>query len=68
MIVKIQRSQPPTRQGFVLVYGKSLTYCWQGKIDPDVDKWMGRRQKVFAYAHIDGAKIVINGEAPHQKW
>lgn len=68
MIVKIQRSQPPTQSGLVLVYTKTLRRWWQGKIDPGVDKWLGHRQKVFAYAHLDGTEIVIDREAPWQDW
>jgi hypothetical protein len=66
MIVKIQRSQFP--RGLVLIYTKGMTYCWQGKMDPGVNKWMGRRQKAFAHAHVEGTEIVIDREAPWQDW
>lgn len=68
MIVKIQRSQPPSAPGLVLVYTKAMKRWWQGKIDPGVDEWMGARQKVFAHAHIEGAEFVVDKEAPWQEW
>jgi hypothetical protein len=68
MIVKIQRSQPPSPAGKVLVYTKSMKRWWEGKIDPEVDKWMGDDQKIFAHAHIEGTEIVIDREAPWQEW
>lgn len=69
MIVKIQRGQPPFgRQNEVLVYTRKHNRWWLGDIDPDVDKWMGNRQKAFAYGHIEGTVIVIDSEAPWQHW
>lgn len=68
MIVKIQRSQPPSKPGLVLVYDKDNRYCWAGKIGPKLDKWMGGRQKVFIHSHIHGTEIVIDREAPWQEW
>lgn len=68
MIVKIQRSQPPSPSGFVLVYTESRDYWWQGVMDSNVDAWMGDRQKDFAYAHIEGTEFVIESRAPWQDW
>lgn len=68
MIVKIQRSQPPSPKGLVLVYDKTGDYCWSGNIDAEVNKWMGKRQKVFAHAHVSGTEIVVDREAPWQEW
>jgi hypothetical protein len=68
MIVKIQRSQPPSKPGLVLVYDQSGIHCWSGPINSRVDKWMRERQKVFAHAHIDCGEIVIDREAPWQSW
>ena len=68
MIVKIQRSQPPSKPGLVLVYNRDGRYCWAGPIDPRVDEWMGDRQKVFARAHVEETEIVIDREAPWKTW
>lgn len=68
MIVKIQRSQPPSSLGKVLVYTKQMRRWWEGDADPQVDKWLGERQKVFAHAHIEGTEFVIDREAPWQDW
>lgn len=68
MIVKIQRSQPPSPQYQVLVYTEHLRLWWLGNIDPRVYKWMGDDQKMFAHAHVDGSEIVIDSEAPWQEW
>jgi hypothetical protein len=67
-IVKIQRSQSPSQSGRVLVYNCDRRYLWQGQIDPRVDKWMGDKQKAYAYAHIENSEIVIDHEAPWQDW
>ncbi len=68
MIVKIQRSQPPTQSGLVLIYNKPRDIFWQGKIDAATDKWMGDEQKRFAVAHTEGSEIVIDRSAPWQEW
>ena len=68
MIVKIQRSQAPSRAGKVSIYNRSFDYRWEGKPDRAVDKWMGGRQKVFAYARLEGTEFIIDGEAPWQDW
>lgn len=68
MIVKIQRSQPPSAPGKVLIYDRNDRYCWAGDIDRGVDKWMGDRQKVFAHAHIEGTEFIVDSEASWQEW
>jgi hypothetical protein len=39
-----------------------------GRIDPQLDRWLGRRQKAFAHAHVKGKEIVVDREAPWQDW
>jgi hypothetical protein len=68
LIVKIQRSQPPSPRGLVLMYTRRMRAKWMGPIAPDVDRWMGKRQKTFAHAHIEGTLVVIDKQAPWQDW
>ena len=68
MIVKVQRSQPPTPRGFILIYTRRGRFMWQGPIPLEIDLWMGHRQKMFAHAHIDGDQFVFDKEAPWQDW
>lgn len=67
MIVKIQRSQPPTPPGKILVYSRTGEF-WEGEPDSALEAWIGSRQKVFAHAHIEGSEFVIDRSAPWQNW
>ena len=68
MIVKIQRSQPPTELGNVFIYNEDRSRWWMGRMDPQLDRWLGGRQKAFAHAAVKGKQIVIDREAPWQDW
>jgi hypothetical protein len=68
MIVKIQRSQPPTPLGSVLIYDEKRSFIWTGPVEPDMDEWLGKRQKAYAHAHLKSGVIVVEKTAKWQEW
>ena len=68
-IVKIQRSQFPTRDKF-LIYNELKNIWYETSIhkNPELNALMGRDQKAFFYAQMKAKKIEVMERATWQDW
>lgn len=71
MIVKIQTpisSNVPPEQRAALVYNKDRSKEFPISISDELIQAMKGRPKAFFNVHFEGANMIIDSEAPWQKW
>lgn len=69
MIVKIQKSLVTTAGNQqVLIYNEPKTVVTEQNITPELSKWLGDRDKVYAKASLKKGHLTILGLVKAQPW
>lgn len=69
MIVKIQRSLSATASHQqVLIYNEPKTVVSETEMTPELTKWLGDRDKVYAKASLKKGHLTILGLVKAQPW
>ena len=69
IVVKMQRSLATTAERRqILVYNESRTVRIEQDLTPDLDKWFGTQDKVYAKASYKKGRLTIHGLVKAQSW
>lgn len=68
MIVKMQRLSTSAANQQVLIYNEPKTVMIEQDLTPDVAKWFGNQDKVYAKASYKKGRLTIHGLVKAQPW
>ena len=69
LIVKMQRSLATTAEvQQVLIYNEAMTVKIEQDITPELSKWFGTKDKVYAKASYKNGRLTVHGLVKAQAW